>query len=366
MRVAIVHYWLVAMRGGEAVLEELLKLYPDADVFTHVADRERLTGTLATREITETSISRLPGARRHYQKYLALMPRALEELDLSGYDLVISSESGPAKGVIVPPTARHLCYVHSPMRYIWDHYPSYAARLGPVRRFYFSRLAHRLRIWDVSTAARVDRFVANSSFVAERINRYYNRDADIVHPPVDLEAYHLPQPPPPRETYLFVSQLVPYKRADLVIEAFRGTDRRLDIVGDGSERDKLAPTLPDNVRMLGRVPKPELCRLYQQARALIFPAEEDFGIVPVEAMACGTPVLAFSRGGARDTVAEGISGLLFHEQTAASIRDAVDRFEARETPFDPARLNSHAQQFSAGRFRTEMHALIEKLMAERP
>ncbi|WP_235857751.1 glycosyltransferase [Marimonas lutisalis] len=356
---AIIHYWLVAQRGGEKVLEELLKIYPEADVFTHVVDRDRLTGDLAERPITETFIGRLPFARRHYQKYLALMPRALEELDLSGYDLVISSESGPAKGIIVPPGARHVCYVHSPMRYIWDHYHPYAAQLGRVGRMYFSRLAHRLRIWDVTTAARVDRFVANSSFVADRVQRYYNREADIVYPPVDLEAYSLPEADTLRDYYLFVSQLVSYKRADLVIEAFAGMERNLLVVGEGNQRAELERDLPENVTLLGRVSADDLPRLYQGARALIFPAEEDFGIVPVEAMACGTPVIAYGRGGARDSVIEGKTGLFFLNQTASDIRAAVTAFESREQAFDAAALNAHARKFSAERFRREFKAVVD-------
>lgn len=364
MKVAIVHYWLVAMRGGEAVLEELLRLYPDADIYTHVADRAGLQGALARRPIFETRIARLPGARKHYQKYLGLMPRALEELDLSGYDLVISSESGPAKGVVVPPAARHVCYVHSPMRYIWDHYHAYAGQLGPLERAYFSRLAHKLRIWDVTAAARVDHFVANSSFVAQRVRRYYNRDAEIVHPPVNLDAYRLPEVPAEREHYLFVSQLVPYKRADLVIEAFRGSDRRLVVVGDGSERARLERDLPDNVTLWGRASAADLPGLYQRARALIFPAEEDFGIVPVEAMACGTPVLAYGRGGALDSIVDGETGLFFNSQSVKAIRDAVVRFEAREAEFDPERLSAHARGFGAERFRAHMRAVIDKVLQE--
>jgi len=350
------------MRGGEKVLEELLRLYPQADLYTHVADRSALSGLLKDREIRETFVARLPGAVRHYQKYLGFMPRALEELDLGGYDLVLSSESGPAKGVIVPPGARHVCYVHSPMRYIWDHYPAYSSQLGPVGRAYFSRLAHRLRVWDVTAAARVDRFVANSSFVAQRIERYYRRVADVIHPPVDLQAYGLAQHP--RAGYLFVSQLVPYKRADLVVEAFRGLDAPLTVVGDGSERARLERNLPPNVKLAGRVPDSEMAALYQSARALIFPAEEDFGIVPVEAMACGTPVLAYGRGGARDSVIEGETGLFFGSQTVDDIRDAVRRFEAEPARFDPLRLNAHAQRFGAARFRNEMQAVVESAMQE--
>lgn len=364
MKVAIIHYWLVGMRGGERVLEELLHLYPDADIFTHVADPARLSDLINGRPITESFIARLPGARKHYQKYLALMPRALEELDLTGYDLVISSESGPAKGVIVPPGAAHVCYTHTPMRYIWDHYGAYSRQLGRIGRMYFSHLAHRLRIWDVSTAARVDRFVANSNFVASRIQRYYNRGADVVHPPVDLDAYQLAQPPRTREHYLFVSELVPYKRADLVIEAFRGQDRKLLVVGDGSHRAELEKTLPPNVTLLGRVPFEDLPGLYQGAQALVFPAEEDFGIVPVEAMACGTPVLAYGRGGARDSVLDGRTGLFFDSQTPEAIRDAVSRFEASAAgAFDPEDIAAHAAGFGADRFRREFAEVADQALA---
>lgn len=364
MKVAIVHYWLVGMRGGERVLEEFVRLFPDADLFTHVADPDKLSDLLADRPITETFIGRLPGARKHYQKYLGLMPRALEELDLSGYDLVISQESGPAKGVIVPPGTPHICYINSPMRYIWDHYLDYAKQLGPVGRMYFSRLAHRLRIWDVTTAARVDHFVSNSSFIAERVRRFYNRDSEVVHPPVDLDAYKLPDAPSRSEAYLFVSELVPYKRADLVIEAFRGLDQSLLVVGDGSQRAELQRNLPPNVQLLGKVPGGDLTGLYQNARALIFPAEEDFGIVPVEAMACGTPVLAYGRGGALDSVIDGKTGLFFREQSPEAIRETVQRFELQRHKFDPETISAHAFGFGAERFRREFAAVVERVLAD--
>ena len=357
-RVAIIHYWLVGMRGGERVLEELLRLYPDAEIFTHVADPEKLSPLLAKARIHRTFISKLPYAKKHYQKYLALMPLALEELDLTGFDLVISSESGPAKGVIVPPDALHVCYTHTPMRYIWDHYPLYRTRLGRISRWYFSILAHRLRIWDVSSAARVDAFVANSSFVAARIRKYYRREAAVVNPPVDLASFHLPEGELSRDHYLFVSELVPYKRVDLVFEAFRGTPHLLRVVGQGPEYRKLASNLPKNVELLGHVSLEELRRLYQSARALVFPAEEDFGIVPLEAMACGTPVIAYGRGGIIDSVLDGKTGLFFGAQTAEDIRAAVENFEANGVLYSPREIADHVGMFSANSFRRNMAKAI--------
>ena len=362
MRVAIIHYWLVGMRGGERVLEELVRLYPQADLFTHVADRDKLSDVLKNRPITETFIAKLPGARRHYQKYLGFMPRALEELDLSGYDLIISSESGPAKGIIAPPGTPHICYIHSPMRYIWDQYGAYRARLSRLGQIYFSHLSHRLRMWDISSAARVDTFVANSGFVVQRIRRYYHRDAQVVHPPVDLESYRLPEQPTQRSHYLFVSELVPYKKADLVIDSFRGLDRQLLVVGDGAQRTELERNLPPNVKLLGRVPANELPGLYQSAKALIFPAEEDFGIVPVEAMACGTPVLAYSRGGVRDSVVDGRTGLFFDQQSPEAIVDAIKRFEA--STFDASDISGHASSFGAERFRREFSDIVDTVLRD--
>ncbi len=362
-RVAIIHYWLVGMRGGERVLEELLDLFPEAEIFTHVADRAALSDKINRHKIHETSVARLPFAKKHYQKYLGFMPRALEELDLSGFDLVISSESGPAKGVIVPPNVPHICYIHTPMRYIWDMYPSYRNGLGLLQRAYLSRLSHRLRLWDVSSAARVDRFVANSRFVAARVRKYYRRGADVVHPPVDLDAYRTGPSHDARSGYLFVSELVPYKRADAVIEAFRGIDAPLTVVGSGSELDRLRRNAPGNVTLRGRVPAEEMPGLYQNAKALIFPALEDFGIVPLEAMACGTPVLAYGKGGALDTVVPGVSGLLFGDQSPEAIRDAVHRFEQEPAAFTSATVADHAQNFAPSVFRQRFSAIVLEEMA---
>lgn len=364
MRVAVIHYWLTGMRGGERVLEQILACHPDADLFTHVYDPAAVSPTISERRVRETFVGRLPFARSRYPFYLGFMPRALEELDLSGYDLVISSESGPAKGVIAPPEATHLCYVHSPMRYLYDEYPAYRRSLGPLGRAYFSHLAHRLRQWDIASAARVDRFVANSGFVAERVRRCYGRAARVVHPPVDLAAFAPPGPgDPPREGYLLLGELVPYKRADLAVAAFAASGRRLRVVGDGPEARRLRAGAPPNVTFEGRVPAAALPGLYRRARALVFPGREDFGIVPLEAMACGAPVIAYGRGGALDTVVEGETGLFFHEQTVEALNAALDAFERRA--FDTGRVARRALAFAPARFRAAFRAEVEAACAHR-
>lgn len=362
MKVAVVHYWLVNMRGGERVLEQILSCYPNADLYTHVIDPSAVSEIIRDRKVVETFVGRLPGAQRHYQKYLGFMPRALEELDLTSYDLVISSESGPAKGVIAGPNALHICYCHTPMRYLYDHYPEYKAQIGPIKRMYFSHLCHRLRQWDFISAGRVDNFIANSSFVAARIKRVYGRSSEVIHPPVDLDAFQ-PVATPSRDYYLCVSELVQYKRIDLAIEAMRGLDTRLLVVGDGEQAKELRRNAPSNVEFLGRVNMEKLRFLYANARALIFPGEEDFGIVPVEAMASGTPIVALGSGGARDSVLEGVTGVFFEERSVASIRDALRSFEAMR--FDTGQIIEHARGFSATRFRESFINIVERSMTAR-
>lgn len=360
MKIAIVHYWMIGMRGGERVLEEMCKLYPQADLFTHVCDPERISPLLRQHKISESFVGRLPFAKRHYQKYLGLMPRALEQLDLSAYDLIISSESGPAKGIIPAPGARHICYCHSPMRYIWDEYHTYADTLDPVSKIAFAHIAHKMRIWDVVSSARVDAFVANSSFTASRIKRYYRRDSDIVFPPVDTSRFGRSKTI--GNFFLFASQLVPYKRVDLAIDAFRKIDAPLYIVGDGSERKRLEKKAPPNVKFLGHVSDAKLEETYARCRALIFPAQEDFGIVPLEAMASGRPVIAYGRGGARDTVVSEKTGIFFDEQSAASLVSAVNHFIDTEEQFDPAVVSAHAHTFSQERFRQEFKSAVERAL----
>lgn len=364
VRVAIVHYWLVTMRGGERVLDALLDLYPEADVFTHVADPAAISPRIAGRLKGTTFIGRIPGARRLYQKLLPLMPLALERLDLSGYDLVISSEGGPTKGVLAPAEALHVCYCHSPMRYAWVMPESYLAELPAPLRPLAAWLLHRLRIWDVSTVPRVDHFIANSATVGRRIRRYWGRDSVVVHPPVELDRFAI-HPDGPGDAYLFASQLVGYKRADVAVRAFAGSGRKLLVAGEGPELEALKRAATPNVTFLGRVSDTDLERLYARCRALVFCAEEDFGIVPLEAMACGRPVIAFGRGGARETVVDGVTGLFFDAQTAESLRAALDRFETAEDRFDPAAIRRHAEGFGRDRFGREVSRLIEGWLAAR-
>lgn len=363
MKVAIVHYWLLTMRGGEKVVEELCKLFPEADIFTLVCDRERLSPLLQSKRIHTSFLQRLPGARRHHTKLLPLMPFALENLDLQPYDLVISSESGPAKGVITRPDAVHVCYCHSPMRYIWDHYHVYRRDLGRLGRAMMTFAAPPLRVWDVSTAARVDAFVANSEHVARRIRRFYKVDADVVHPPVAVDQFETTAER--GDFYLCAGQLVPYKRADLAVRAFTRMGKRLVVIGEGAQASVLRKAAGPTVELLGYQPFDVLRDHLARCRALIFPGEEDFGILPVEAMASGRPVIAFDAGGARETVSSETVGLRFPEQTEESLIEAVARFEAMEASFDPAAIRRHAETFSAEIFRQRMHQLINSLLIER-
>ena len=358
MKVALVHYWLVGMRGGEKVLEALCELFPEADLFTHVVDRASLSPTLARHRILETSIARLPFAKRWYQKYLALMPRALEEIDLRGYDLVISSESGPAKGIIPQPGALHVCYCHSPMRYAWDMYHDYQERSGWLTRLLSGPLLHKLRLWDVVSAARVDQFVANSAFVASRIRKYYRREATVIHPPVDVDRFALSFVD--EGYYLWLGQLVPYKRLDLAIETFRKSGRVLRVIGNGSEAKTHCSHLPANITWLGKVDNSEIERQLAGCRALVFPGVEDFGIVPLEAMACGKPVVAFAGGGALETVVDGQTGVLFEAQSVESFDKALTKLEALLPSLDRQFIRNHALKFSKERFKQEFLHLLSK------
>ncbi|WP_144098580.1 glycosyltransferase [Croceicoccus sediminis] len=355
-RVAIVHYWLVSMRGGERVIERMLDLFPQADIFTNVYDPAAVSEKIRSRKVTTSFIDRLPGSRRFYQYYLPLMPMALEQLDLRGYDIVISSESGPAKGVITDPGSTHVCYCHSPMRYLWDHYHHYRAEANPLARIAMPVMYNRLRAWDVSSSARVDRIAANSRFIQSRVRKFWRREAEVIHPPVETSLFS--KSDDISSAYLWVGQMVPYKRPDLAVDAFNALGLPLTMVGSGSMLKNLKSQAKGNIRFIERMNFDDLRKAYATARALVFTAEEDFGIVPVEAMASGRPVLAYGRGGALDSVLDGVSGLFFDRQDTPSLIDGVARMEHFLRDFAPDDAMLHARNFAPEHFDRKLMDLV--------
>ena len=363
LKVAIIHYWLVNMRGGERVVEALCEMFPQAEIFTHVYVPEAISATIRKHKIHTTFIQRLPKAAKLYQSYLPLMPIALQQLDLREFDLVISSESGPSKGVVVSPSARHICYCHSPMRYVWDMYPDYLRNAGLIKRWLMPPLIHYLRIWDYFTAGGVDLFVANSRYVASRINRYYRREARVIAPPVDTNEFQ-----PVNEVgdfYLLFGQLVSYKRPDLVVEAFNQNGLKLIVIGEGELSSSLKKMSKNNITFLDRQPFEIVRDHLAKCRALIFPGLEDFGIVPVEAMASGRPVIAYGRGGVLDSVIDGKTGVFFHQQSVDALNEAIELFEKDFEKFNSVKIVEHARSFSKGRFIKEFMTLVDKTLDER-
>ena len=361
MKAAIVHYWLVNMRGGEKMLEALLEMFPDADIYTHVYDPGAIYETIKSHKIYTSYVNRLPFAKRLYRLYMPLMPRALLDFDLRQYGLVISSEAGPAKGVIPNPNAYHLCYCHSPMRYIWDMYHEYLSGTNPIVRFFMKRLIPSLRVWDVTSANLVDRFVTNSTYTAKRIRRVYNREAEVVYGPAPIERYFSIERKP-KDYYLFFGQLIGYKRVDLAIEACVRSGRKLIIAGAGANRREIKKHKNKGlVRFLGRVSDEESAALFAGARALLFPGIEDLGLVPIEANAAGCPVIAFRDGGALDTIKENVTGLFFDEQSPSSLIEALCRFESMEAKgvfLNREAFTNHVQQFTPDSFIERLRKII--------
>lgn len=369
MKIAIVHEWLDTYAGSERVLEQMLAVWPEADLYAlcdFLPDGER--GFLGGRTPRTTFIQRLPFARKRFRLYLGLMPLAIESLDLSGYDLVVSSSHAVAKGAITAPGTLHLSYVHSPMRYAWDLQAQYLreSRLDRGLKGAYARwLLHRLRLWDHASAARPDAILANSRYIAERIRKVWRRDAEVLHPPVDTDAFT--PVAEKQDFYLIASRMVPYKRVDLAAAAFRRMPgRRLVIVGDGPQMAAVRTAAGDapNISLRGHVTKAELVTLMQTARACLHIAEEDFGIAMVEAQACGTPMLAFGRGGSRDIVrtpeeSEAPTGLLFTEQSPEALIEAVGRFEAMSV-FSADACRANAERFSAAHFRQGLRDAVAR------
>ena len=361
LRVAIIHHWLVTMRGGERVVEALCEMYPQAEIFTHVYNPDRVSDTIRAHTVHTSFIDRLPKARRLYQWFLPLMPMALERFDLREFDLVISSDAGPVKGVVTSPDTLHLCYCHAPMRYIWGMEAEYLANARWSARTAFPFIAHYMRLWDYAAAARVDTFVANSTAVARRIKKFYRRPAQVIPPPIDCAAF---APAPSEDFYLLAGQLVAYKRPELAIEACNRTGRRLVVIGEGERLASMRRLAGPTVTVLGAQPHAVLRDHYSRCRALLFPGEEDFGMVPVEAMASGKPVIALGKGGALDTVVDGVTGVLFRQATPEALIAAIERFEEIEGGFDQDRIVAHALTFDRAIFKQRMRAVIEASLAD--
>ncbi len=366
LKVAIVHEWFTVMRGGEKVVAALLQMFPQADVYALLHKKGSVDAIIENRGVHTTFIDRLPGKNTHYPYYLPLFPTAIETFNLKDYDLVISSSHCVAKGVRVGPNTLHVSYIHTPMRYVWDMYESYFSpeRLNGITRRIILLFANYLRMWDVTSAQRVDYFVANSRHVARRVRKFYRRQATVIHPPVETDKFPLQKEK--KEYYLIVTALVPYKRVDLAIEAANRRGFQLVIIGDGPERKRLQKLAGPTVTFLPPQPHPQMVKYLQEARALLFPGEEDFGITPIEAQSCGTPVIAYGKGGALETIigyTEGndstASGVFFYRQTVEDLLAAVD--QAEQIRWNYAFIHEHAQRFHTRFFLEAMERfLLEK------
>lgn len=363
MKTAIVHDWLVNYGGAERVVEQMLLLYPDADIYTLVYDEKKMGKIFPKEKVHTSSLQKIPMAEKLYTKFLSLMPKAFEEFDLTGYDLVIASSSCCAKGVITSPTTPFIAYIHSPMRYAWDLYYDYLKNSGRLTKFFMKRWMPDIRKWDYISSQRIDTLVANSSYIARRIKKFWNRDAAVVYPPVDTDRLSVSDEAAGGYFVVF-SRFVPYKRIDLAISACARLNKKLIVIGSGSQEKELkllaASCKNADIKFTGRISDSEVKAYLQKCRALIFCAEEDFGIIPVEAQACGRPIIAFGKGGALETVVNEKTGVFFEEQSVESLVKAIEKFEKldKENTFNPKKIREHAEKFSAENFRKNLSEQI--------
>jgi glycosyltransferase involved in cell wall biosynthesis len=368
MKIAIIHEWLTTYAGSEKVLEAMLTEFPEAEVFTLIDFLPEKHGAIIAPRVVHTSfMQKIPFVKHTYRHLLPLMPLAIEQYDLSKYDLVISNSHSVAKGVITGPDQLHICYCYTPMRYAWDLQTQYLQESGlfsGIKSAAARVILNRMRLWDMRTAPGVDHFVACSEYIARRIRKTYRRESSVIYPNVAVEDFVIGDAP--REDFYFTSsRMVPYKKIHLIVEAFAAMpDRRLVVIGDGPQFKRIKALAGPNVTLLGYQPFPVLLSHLQRARAFIFAAEEDFGIAPLEAQACGTPVLAFGKGGAVETVVDGVTGLHFHQQTPEAIQGVVERFEGGSWHFEPRRLRAHADRFSTQAFRRQFRQFVEARWAE--
>lgn len=362
MKIAIVHEWFVDYMGSEKCVESFTNLWPESSVFALIdflgeSDRKKI---LKGKHAITSFIQKLPRARSSHRTYLPLYPLAIEQLDVSEFDVVLSSSHSVAKGVLSNSKQLHICYCHTPMRYAWDLYHQYINESGlqkGIKGFFAKYFLHKIRIWDYVSAKRVDYFIANSKYIAKRINKVYGRDADVIYPPVDVERFTLETEK--EDYYLVVARFVPYKRVDIVIEAFsKHPNKKLIVVGGGPDENRLKKMAASNIEFKGYQSDLQLIKLIQKAKAFIYAAEEDFGITIVEAQAAGTPIIAYGVGGANETVINGESGVLFYEQTAASLLNAIKHFENNYMRFDPRYIHNRAQKFSRAIFEEKIQAYV--------
>jgi len=364
-RAALAHHWLMSMRGGEKVLEQIGQILPGAPIYTLVANPEKLSPLLREHSIHTSWLQRLPGVVRHYKKLLPLFPGAVRSLKITGpVDFVVSSDASVIKGLTIPPGVPHICYCHSPPRYLWDRQKDYVGSTemgGVVGRAIFNRVVPYVREFDRQAAASITHFIANSEFVRQRIRDSYGRESEVIYPPVALDEFAVAQEKP-EDFHLVVSQLVPYKRIDIAVEAFNQLRRRLIIIGDGSERARLEKMAGPTVTFLGSQPQSVLRDHYQRCRALVFPGVEDFGITPLEAQASGRPVVAYRMGGALETIRENITGLFFDAQTPESLAEAIQRLDGMT--IDRAECRRNAERFAPEQFRANFAAFLARSLAK--
>ncbi len=363
LKIALVHDWLVSEGGGERVLHDFHLMWPEAPIYTLVYDERRAPAWTRECDVRTTGLQRLPGAKSHHKMLLTLMPRAWEALDLTDFDLVVSSCMSCCKGVITRPDALHVCYCHSPIRYVWDLYYDYLAGTDPIRRTAMRVSIHKMRQWDYLAAQRVDEFISNSNYVGKRIRKYYRRPSTTIHPSSPIRPSTIADP---AGYYLVVSRFIGYKRVDIAIDACNKLGRRLVVVGSGGEEEaRLREAAGPTIEFRGRVSDGELSELYRHADAFLFPGVEDFGLTPIEAMAAGVPVLAYGKGGALETVSDGKTGLFFHSQDAASLAECMEAFEQDGVGFSRQEIADYSQQFSEEAFRERMSAFVRDKLVER-
>lgn len=364
LNVALVHDWLVSSGGGERVLRDLHRMFPNAPIYTLVYDQTKAPKWLEECDVRPTYIQKWPGGKTHHKYLLSFMPKAWEALDMSEYDLVISTCSSCCKGVITRPDAEHICYSFSPTRYVWDLYHEYMAGAGAVKRFFMPGMIHKVRLWDFQAAQRVDHFVADSNFVGSRIKKFYRRDFTTIYPGAHINEY--PIVDEPEDFYLVVSRFVHYKRVDIAVEACNMLGKKLVVIGSGGEEEqKLRAMAGLTIEFKGRVSDEEMEHYYSRAKGFLFPGIEDYGLTPIEAMSAGVPVLAYGKGGALETVADGKTGLYFHDQSAKGLAECIERFEREGVSYTRQQIHEYSLGFSEEVFRQKMGDFISKTLADR-